>query len=330
MRNELETYSQALAFLGDQHSDLSEGLKALVPRFAEFDSRLEGQAKQCQGSSESFQGLQTQLEQIQAATSESKLKKICEEAQQERLDSMSHKMEAFNLQGRAILEQITAVTDQGIASLTQGQEPLQTLTNGLAHETASTNGTSSMPHSTTPRRLTDRSEEHTERPRANTNPAPSENAPQAPMALRAMLQPSSTASPGAADGSFRIKGAASQHESDRGRSGSASQPAPQESSKAMANAQTPSQAAPRGRSGTTGRDLPPTSTAPVKEAAPNPSVQAHAGKKRMRGTAIPDDGSVNGEKGTPASSIVSSESDRPVEKARRLKRRRRKSGGKVN
>lgn len=208
LRNELEGYSQALTYLGDQHSDLSEGLKALEPGFGEFDSRLEGQAKQCKDSSEFFHGLQTQLEQIQVVASEDNLKKICEEAQQERLDSMSHKMDEFNLQGRAILEQIMAVTDRGIGSLAQSQEPLQT----LANESVSDDGASSMLQSTTPRRLPDRSEEPTERPRANTNSAPPENAPQAPTAPRAMLQSSSTAIPGAAGGSFRIKGATSQHD----------------------------------------------------------------------------------------------------------------------
>lgn len=320
LRNGLEGYSQALALLGDQHSDLSEGLKALEPRFGEFDSRLEGQAKQCKDSLESFQGLQTQLEQIQAVTSENNLKKICEEAQQEKLGPMWSRMEEFNLHGQVVLEKIKTVTDRGIGSLGQGQKPLQTPTNGLVSGTADTNGTPSMPQDTTPRRLPDGSQEPTERPRVNTNP-PSENASQVPTAPRAMPQSPSTASPGATGGSFRIRDAASQHESERGRSGSASQPAPQESSKATPSAQSPNKATPRGWNVTTGRDLWPPSSAPVKEAAPHLAVQAHAGKKRMRETTLSEEGSVNGDRRTPASNIPSSESDRPLKKSNKGKKK---------
>lgn len=294
LRNQLEGYSLALTELGDKQaddvSDLSGELKALVARFDEYHTRLESQATQCKDLEESSQIARAQLDTLKEFTSKENITRICQDAVQ----AIISKIAEFNSTGVAVLERMENIQHR-LSSLDPNSESSQPL-NGF-HSASDINGSSATPQNTDSRKSPDRPR----LPAAAQAASSAEtlaNAPHVPTGPRAMMpEPGSSApSPGAAGGSLRIKGIASENDSERGQTNSVSQPSPRKnsrdtpmSSRVTANPPSPTVSIPKSRNTATGQDHPTTSSAASKGAPSNPSTQAAAGKKRPRQPTISDD-----------------------------------------
>lgn len=343
VRNQLDGYSLAIAELGDKQaddlSDLSEEIKALVPRFGEYDTRLESQAKQCKDLEESVQRVRTQLDALRESASEDNIRRICEDAQREKLQAITGQLEEFNSQGMSVLKRLEDMQHQGFGSADLNLESSQSQTNGLL-SSSGINGSSTTPQNANPRNMAGQLLLPPP-PQATSNNGTPTNAPNVPTGPRALMrQPVSSApSPGAVGGSFRIKGVASQNDSERGQtSSSIAQSSPRKdsndapmSSRVTANPSSPSVVISQNRSATTGPDFPGTSSAPNDSQPSNSSTQASSGKKRPRQSTISDDESREERRAKPVlsdaakpSPAPSPTSDAPLRKSKKLKKKEKR------
>lgn len=339
LRNLLEGYSVALAELGDKQaddlSDLSEELKALVPRFGEYDTRLEIQAKQYRDLEETLHHVRTQLDTFKESVSEDNITRICENAQREKLQFITGHMEEFNSQCKSLLQRLKDIQDQRSRSSDLRPESLQSLTNGLL-SASGFNGSSSVQQSNSAGIAADRAQLPAGQRSSNVEiPVDGSQDPKDPRVI--LPNPvSSPPSPGAADGSFRIKGVASQNDSERGLTSGNPQSTlknnshdpPISSGRVTATPQSPTVTIPSNRSAATVSEIRTKSSAPSNGEQSNPHPQASTGKKRQRRSTTSDDESheerrmslvsSNSAKLTPA---PSSASDVPLRKSKKTKKK---------
>lgn len=294
LRNQLGGYSLALTELVDKQaddvSDLFGELKAFVPRFDEYDTRLESQATQCKDLEEFCQIARAELDTIKEVTSKENITRTCEDAVQ----AIVSKISESNWTGVAVLKRTENIQHR-LSSLDPNSESRQHFNEFLF--APDINGSSATPLNTDSWKSSDRPRLPAAAQAASSAESLA-NAPHVPTNPRAMMpEPGYAApSPGAAGGPLRIKGVASENDSARGQTNSDPHPSPRKnsrdtpmSSRVTASPPSPTVPIPKIRNATTGQEHPTTGNAASKGASSNPSTQAAAGNKRPRQPTISDD-----------------------------------------